>query len=139
MGINQVYRLEKAYILLLNAFDGWELEWCGGSFEHYDAIGKTPKGLDCVIEFKFRKKYYETKMLEVYKYDKLMEMPDDIIKIYNVHDEKGSYMFWLNNLSVPEPTKLFCPKTTVWGGDKLDKSVYLLEESQASIISYKDE
>lgn len=136
MNIESVHRLEKAYVLLLNSFDGWDLEWCGGAYEHYDATGKTPKGVDCVIEFKFRNKYYETKMLEVYKYDKLMQMPDDIVKIYNVHDSKGSYMFWLNSLILPQPVDMYCPKTTVWQGNKVNKPVYLLEESQAATISY---
>ena len=136
MNIESVHRLEKAYVLLLNSFDGWDLEWCGGAYEHYDAIGKTPKGSDCVIEFKFRNKYYETKMLEVYKYDKLMQMPDDIVKIYNVHDSKGSYMFWLNSLILPQPVDMYCPKTTVWQGSKVNKPVYLLDESQAATISY---
>lgn len=136
MEIERLHKLEKSYVLLLNAFDGWDLEWCGGGYDHYDAIGKTPKGKDCVIEFKFRNKYYETKMLEVFKYEKLMAMPKDVVKIYNVHDAKGSYMFWLNSLTVPEPVEMYCPKTTVWQNNKINKSVYLLEESQAATISY---
>jgi hypothetical protein len=70
--IERLHQLEKSYVLLLNAFDGWDLEWCGGGYDHYDAKGKTPKGAECVIEFKFRNKYYQTKMLEVFKYEKLM-------------------------------------------------------------------
>ena len=136
MGIEKLHQLEKSYVLLLNAFDGWELEWCGGGFDHFDAKGKTPKGKECVIEFKFRNKYYPTKMLEVFKYEKLMAMPEDVVKIYNVHDSKGSYMFWLNSLVVPEPVDMYCPKTTVWQNNKINKSVYLLEESQAATISY---
>ena len=136
MGIESVHQLEQSYVLLLNAFDGWDLEWCGGGYDHYDARGKTPKGNDCVIEFKFRNKYYQTKMLEVFKYEKLMAMPDNVTKIYNVHDSKGSYMFWLNKLTVPEPVEMYCPKTTVWQNNKINKSVYLLEESQAATISY---
>ena len=136
MGIEKLHQLEKSYVLLLNAFDGWELEWCGGGFDHFDAKGKTPKGKECVIEFKFRNKYYPTKMLEVFKYEKLMAMPKDVVKIYNVHDSKGSYMFWLNSLVVPEPVDMYCPKTTVWQNNKVNKSVYLLEESQAATISY---
>jgi hypothetical protein len=75
-------------------------------------------------------------MLEVFKYEKLMAMPDEVVKIYNVHDAKGSYMYWLNNLIVPEPVDMYCPKTTVWQNNKSNKSVYLLEESQAATISY---
>ena len=63
MGLTNIHKLEKAVIMILN-IDGWELEWTGEHFEHYDAKGKTPKGLDCVIEMKFRTKYYEEKMLE---------------------------------------------------------------------------
>ena len=74
MDINKVHNLEKAVIQILN-LDGWDLDWCGGGFEHYDAVGETPKGHPCVVEMKFRKKYYETKMLEKLKYDKLMDMP----------------------------------------------------------------
>ena len=136
MEIERLHQLEKSYVLLLNAFDGWDLEWCGGGYDHYDAKGKTPKGAECVIEFKFRNKYYQTKMLEVFKYEKLMAMPKDVVKIYNVHDSKGSYMYWLNNLIVPEPVDMYCPKTTVWQNNKVNKSVYLLEESQAATISY---
>ena len=51
-----------------------------------DAIGKTPKGFDCVIEMKFRNKYYEDKMLEKDKYDSLMKLDKDIIKLYFVND-----------------------------------------------------
>ena len=69
------HKWEKGIILLLT-LDGWDLEWTGGEFEHFDARGKTPKGFDCVIEFKLRHSYYPTKVLEKYKYDKLMEMED---------------------------------------------------------------
>ena len=81
MGLKKIHKLEKAVIIILNIL-GWELEWSGKNFEHYDAKGKTPKGFDCVIEMKFRNKYYEDKMLEKYKYDKLMSMDNNIVKIY---------------------------------------------------------
>ena len=80
MGIAKINKWEQAVVLLLN-FDGWELEWTGEGFTHYDAKGKTPKGFDCVIEMKFRNKYYPDKMLEKYKYDALMALDKDIIKI----------------------------------------------------------
>jgi hypothetical protein len=56
MGINKIHKLEKALITFLN-FDGWDLKWTGEGFKHYDAIGCTPKGFQCVIEMKFRNKY----------------------------------------------------------------------------------
>ena len=65
MKINEIHRWEKAVINVLN-LTGWDLEWCGGKYEHYDAIGGTPKGHECVMEMKFRQKYYDLKMLEKY-------------------------------------------------------------------------
>ena len=63
MGINQINKLEKAVVFFLN-FDNWDLKWVGDQNKPYDAIGKTPKGYPCVIEMKFRDKYYEKKLLE---------------------------------------------------------------------------
>ena len=81
MGLNKVHQLEKAMVLLLN-FEGWDLEWTGEGSERWDAKGKTQKGYDCVIEMKFRNKHYETKMLEKDKYDALMALDKDVIKIW---------------------------------------------------------
>ena len=66
MSLQRINDLEQAVVLILN-MDGWQLEWCGGGYDHYDAKGTTPKGKECVIEMIFRNKYYETKMLEKYK------------------------------------------------------------------------
>ena len=134
MGITKIHKWEKAVIMLLN-LDNWELEWTGENFEHYDAKGKTPKGHNCVIEMKFRDKYYSDKMLEVYKYDELMKLPKDTIKLYFVNDPKGNFMYWLDNLDMPEPKELYCPDTTMWTKKRLNKKVYLLQENQASIIN----
>jgi hypothetical protein len=134
MGITKIHKWEKAVIMLLN-LDNWELEWTGKKFEHYDAKGKTPKGHNCVIEMKFRDKYYSDKMLEVYKYDELMKLPKDTIKLYFVNDPKGNFMYWLDNLDMPEPKELYCPDTTMWTKKRLNKKVYLLQENQASIIN----
>ena len=68
MGIKTINEWEKAVVFLLN-LDGWDLEWCAGGNKIYDAIGKTPKGKDCVLEMKFRKTHYAEKMLEKEKYD----------------------------------------------------------------------
>lgn len=134
MGITKIHKWEKAVIMLLN-LDNWELEWTGEKFEHYDAKGKTPKGHDCVIEMKFRDKYYADKMLEVYKYNELMKLPKDTIKLYFVNDPKGNFMYWLDNLDLPEPKELYCPDTTMWTKKRLNKKVYLLQENQASRIN----
>ena len=134
MGIKKINKWEQAVVLLLN-FDGWDLEWTGEGYAHYDAKGKTPKGFDCVIEKKFRNKYYEEKMLEKYKYDALMLLDKKIIKLYFVNDPKGNFMYWLNTLQMPETIKKYCPDTTIWTKKRLLKDVYLLKENQASRIN----
>lgn len=134
MSISKQNNLEKAVIHILN-LDGWDLEWCGGGFDHYDAVGETPKGAPCIMEIKFRNKYYKTKMLEAYKYEKLMAMPEDMVKLYFVNDPKANYIFWLNNLDLAKAQDIVCPSTTLWDNTKKNKSVYLLQEEQASIIN----
>ena len=90
--IDEIHKLEKAIVGIYN-IDGWDLKWSGGNYEHYDARGYTPKGHECVIEMKFRNDYYEDKLLEKYKYDKLMAMDDRIEKLYFVNDPKANYLF----------------------------------------------
>jgi len=77
-------------------------------------------------------------MLEKYKYDKLMKMDSEIIKLYFVQDTKGNYLFWLNYLDMPQVQKMYCPDTTLWTKRKLLKDVYLLSEQKASIINKND-
>lgn len=131
--LDKTHIWEQGIVQLLN-LDGWELEWCGGSFEHYDAIGKTPKGFDCIIEFKLRSAYYPTKVLEVYKFEKLMSEPKQH-KFYYVFDAKGNYLYHLNTLKLPEKINMFAGITTYFGDEKkINKPVYMLSESQASIL-----
>ena len=130
MKISDVHKWEKAVIALFN-FDGWDLQWCGGGFDHYDAVGATPKGHECVIEMKFRRTYYQSKMLEVSKYEALMDMPYDMVKLYFVNDPKANYLFYLNEIEMPEPVQMYCPDTTLWTKKRKNKKVYLLDESQA--------
>ncbi len=132
MEISDVHRWEKAVSLVLK-IDGWDLEWVGDKNLPYDAIGTTPKGYDCVMEMKFRDKYYEEKLLEKQKYDELMKL--NVVALYFVNDPKGNYLYWLNKLDLPEPTELYCPSTTLWNSKKIKKPVYLLQENQASIIN----
>jgi len=130
--IQKIKDWELATIRILN-LDGWELE-PSKEFDCYDAIGKTPKGVNCVIEMKFRNDYYETKMLEVDKYNRLMAIPD-CVKIYFVNDAKGNYMFWLDSLEMPEPSWIKAPKTTMWNNKNISKNVYMLHENKATIIN----
>tara|TARA_R110001606_G_scaffold311404_1_gene458309 strand:- start:301 stop:768 length:468 start_codon:yes stop_codon:yes gene_type:complete len=138
MKVDTITKYEKAVVFLLN-MDGWNLEHTGGSFEHYDAKGKTPKGHDCVVEMKFRNKYYETKLLETYKYDKLMELDEKIVKLYFVADPKGNYLFWLNDIDMSELNdSVYAPKTSLWNNKKVNKNVYMLPESLSSITNLND-
>ena len=137
MGIKKIKEYEKALVLLLN-LDGWELKLPDNDSSRYDAYGLTPKGKKCVIEMKFRNKYYETKMLEKDKYDALMEINAEVIKIYFVADTKGNYLYWLNNLKMPKTVKKYCPDTTMWTKKRLLKEVYLLTENMASIINLNE-
>ena len=132
MKITDVHKWEKAVSLILQ-IDGWDLEWVGDKNLCYDAIGTTPKGYDCVMEMKFRDKYYEEKLLEKQKYDELMKL--NVVALYFVNDPKGNFLYWLNKLELPEPTELYCPSTTLWNSKKIKKPVYLLQENQASIIN----
>tara|TARA_R110002020_G_scaffold354915_1_gene567619 strand:+ start:5041 stop:5454 length:414 start_codon:yes stop_codon:yes gene_type:complete len=135
MTVEQISKYEKAVVSLLN-LDGWDLEWCGGGFEHFDAKGKTSKGFECRIEMKFRNKYYPEKLLEKYKYDKLMEIDPEIVKLYFVADDKGNYLFWLNDIEMPKIEKRYCPSSSLWNGKKELKEVYLLSENLAARINW---
>tara|TARA_R110000851_G_scaffold35838_4_gene94033 strand:- start:501 stop:932 length:432 start_codon:yes stop_codon:yes gene_type:complete len=138
MGIKKINQWEKAVVILLN-FDGWELEWTGEGSSRFDAEGFTPekngKRFRCVIEMKFRNKYYKEKMLEKDKYSALMNLDEDIIKLYFVNDPKGNFMYWLNTLKMPSTVKKYCPDTTMWTKKRILKDVYLLKENEAVRIN----
>ena len=134
MTIEQTHVWEQGIIQLLN-LDGWELEWTGGEFEHYDAKGKTPKGYNCILEIKIRNEYYPTKLLEKFKCDHLMSHKD-CLKFYYVFDAKGNYLYFLDQLKLPEETNLQAGSTTYFDNkNKVNKPVYMLTESQAVIIN----
>ena len=134
--IEKIHNWEKAVVTLLN-LDGWNLTHTGKGNESWDAIGTTPKGQECVIEMKFRNKYYDTKILEKFKYDKLIETGK--VALYLVNDPKGNYMFWLNNLKDLQTKDIYCPDTTLWTKKKILKPCYLLKEKDAAIINLNEE
>jgi len=134
LDIERIHKFEQTVVTFMNEFQDWQLEWSGGGFEHYDAKGLTPKGHECVIEMKFRNKYYSDKLLEKDKYDALMKMDEEIVKLYLVADPKATYLFWLNYLQMPVVKELYCPDTTLWTKKKVLKKVYLLTEDMASIV-----
>lgn len=109
---------------------GWNLTLSENEYEHYDAYGKTPKGFNCVIELKRRHKYYADKVMEVYKYEKLMEM--ECLKFYYVFDTRGNYLFLLDKLELPCSLLIQSAETTVFNKKNIiDKRVYFLSESKA--------
>ena len=140
MKLEQVQEYEKAVVFLLN-LDGWDLKWTGNEdkYKHYDASGLTPKGFKCVVEMKFRNKYYSEKLLEKSKLDYLMSMDKDIVLLYFVADEKGNYLFWLNDIKLPKVQERYCPSTTLWSNKKELKEVYLLKENLASRINWNNQ
>ena len=133
--ITTTNKFEQALVWFLNAFDDWKLEWCGDENLCYDARGYTSKGHKCVIEMKFRKKYYKTKLIEKYKMDELLKLPKDVVKIYFVADPKGTYYFWLDKLKDMEVINKRCPSTTFWRKHTIEKQVYMLDEDWASIVN----
>ena len=137
MKLETIHSFEKALVTALN-LDGWRLVHTGETSLPYDAQGRSPRNMPCVIEMKFRDKYYETKILEVGKYNNLMKMDSDIQKFYFVNDPKGNYMFWLNNLKDLKVQDMYCPDTTLWTKKKVLKPCYLIDESQASIMNLND-
>ena len=80
---------------------------------------------------KFRDKYYDTKLLELAKYRKLMKLDSDIQKFYFVSDPNGGYMFWLNKMKDFQESTLYCPQKTFWNSKKQNKNIFLLKEEQA--------
>ena len=79
--LSKTHTLEKAVIDLLNV-DGWNLTHTGSGYEFFDAMGLTPKGYECVIEMKFRKKYYDEKnILELILMTKTFEIPDSDLSL----------------------------------------------------------
>ena len=127
---------EKTVALMMNGFLNFKLNWVGDENTFYDLRGLSPNGNKCVVEIKVRQKYYKDKMLEKYKYDKLMTLPDDVVKLYYVFDKKGSYLYWLNQIELPPVKSIRCPSTTMWSKDRKDKEVYLLPERLASLVDY---
>lgn len=130
--VGKIHKLEQAIVQILN-LDGWQLKWTGEGSQSWDAEGLTPKGKECVIEMKFRNKHYDTKMLEKFKYDKLIATGK--VALYFVNDPKANYLFWLNDIELPKPVNKYCPETTMWGNKKVLKPCYLLEESKAVMIN----
>lgn len=106
-----VYELENELIFLLN-MAGWKIRWSKEKYCRYDAIGTDLKGQSCVLEFKFRRKFYPTKILETKKYYALDQQPQRK-KYYCVVDQKGCHIYDLANIDRLNLIALQLPKETI--------------------------
>ena len=88
-----------------------------------------------LVEKQYLKSIKNRVMLEKDKYDALMALDSDVIKLYFVNDAKGNFMYWLNTTEMPAPVKKYCPDTSVYTKKRMLKDVYLLEESAAVRIN----
>jgi len=127
--IEKIHILEQQLVFLLN-LDGWKLNWTGEDYSHYDAMGLDLNGDSCIIEFKFRREAYIDKMLEVYKYQALLDV--DIAKrYYAVIDTKGCWLFDLASIEYTKQT-IQSPKQSIFrDNNKVEKEVLMLEKSSA--------
>ena len=84
----------------------------------------------CIIEFKFRNEAYIDKMLEVYKYQALLDV--DIAKrYYAVIDFKGCWVFDLDSIEYTSQT-INSPRQSIFNDtNKVEKQVMMLEKSSA--------
>jgi len=125
--IEKIHLLEQQLVFLLN-LDGWKLEWTGEDYSHFDAMGLDLNGKNCIIEFKFRRETYIDKMLEVYKYQALLDV--DIAKrYYAVIDFKGCWVFDLDSIEYTSQT-INSPKQSIFNDtNKVEKKVMMLEKS----------
>jgi hypothetical protein len=127
--IEKIHLLEQQLVFLLN-LDGWQLEWTGEDYSHYDAEGLDLNGRKCIIEFKFRSEAYTDKMLEVYKYQALLDV--DIAKrYYAVIDFKGCWVFDLDSIVYTSQT-INSPKQSIFSNtNKVEKKVMMIGKSSA--------
>lgn len=128
-----VYVLENELIFLLN-MSGWKIKWSEEKYCRYDAIGTDLKGQSCVLEFKFRRKFYKTKILETKKYNALLDQNKEMY--YCVVDEKGCHIYDLQNLNRNNLIELHLPKETIT--DNIEKeSRWVYEIKHAPDYFYK--
>lgn len=127
--IEEIHELEQQLVFLLN-LDGWQLEWTGEDYSHYDAKGIDLNGEECIIEFKFRRKAYIDKMLEEYKHQALLDIcvPK---RYYAVIDFKGCWVFDLDTIEYTRQT-IQSPKQSIFADTGItEKKVLMLEKSSA--------
>jgi hypothetical protein len=108
---DDIYELEKQLIFLLN-LDGWQIKWSEDKYCHYDAIGTDINGNECILEFKFRRAYYKTKIMECKKWNNLTHYKSDK-KYYCVIDQKGCFVYDIGDIDHQSVIELPLPKETI--------------------------
>jgi len=106
MNYKKVKILEQALVGDLNEI-GWSLSMSDSKVSYYDAIGIDNKNKPCFLEFKFRNEYYPTKMLEVSKFRRILDLNDAFYKYYIVVDKKGVWIWDLSDLKFLSPSLYF--------------------------------
>ena len=128
--IEKIHLLEQQLVFLLN-LDGWQLQWTGEDYSHYDAEGLDLNRRKCIIEFKFRSEAYTDKMLEVYKYQALLAVNKYAERYYAVIDFKGCWVFDLDSIEYTSQT-IQSPRQSIFNDtNKVEKEVMMLEKSSA--------
>ena len=93
-------------------------------------MGLDLNGQKCIIEFKFRNEAYIDKMLEVYKYQALLDV-DVPKRYYAVIDFKGCWVFDLDSIEYTSQT-INSPRQSIFrDNNKVEKEVMMLEKSSA--------
>lgn len=136
MDFDQISELETQLVFLLN-LDGWKLTKCRDVFSIFDAYGYDTNGQKCIVEFKFRQEYYDTKMLENKKYQSLINL-NYVKKYYCVIDSAGAFMFDLSNIDKSDFHIIDLPKKTITDKpEKKQKEIYFLKNDDAIVYNYK--
>ena len=91
--------ITEAVILILNKFDGWQLEYNPSDQWGYDAHGYTPKNHPCVMKF-----HYDNQEPYISKqnYDKLMSVHDGVTILYVYVSKSINYLFWIPQVTPKE-------------------------------------
>lgn len=135
MDFATIFELETQLVFLLN-LDGWQLIKSEDEFAVFDAYGYDTNGKRCVVEFKFRNDYYDTKMMELKKYDSLMAI-NTTKKYYCVIDSGGAYMFDLDHIDKSDCHTIDLPKKTITDKpEKKQKQIFFLKKSDAIAYNY---
>jgi hypothetical protein len=137
MTFKDIFELERQLVFLLNQ-SGWDLEWDSDEYSFFDAKGFDKNGDSCIVEMKFRKQYYLNKMLEEKKYNNLINNKNYKKKYYAVVDNKGCFLYDLDNVDITLTKSIECPVKTITDKKVTKiKKIILLLHHDAMKYNYK--